>query len=167
MQEGLYQGLNLFTAFLYVLGLILLMTEVMFPGFGIAGISGIILVVTSIIMISNSVIQGLLILIATAAFAALILIALIKLGWAKKYLKFFILNTEQKNEEGYISNNKYTDYIGKKGIVVTPLRSSGTVLIDGVRLDAVSEGEFINKNAKVEVFRTEGSSIFVREIKEQ
>jgi membrane-bound ClpP family serine protease len=38
-------------------------------------------------------------------------------------------------------------------------------MIDGVKLDAVSEGEFINKDAEVEVISTEGSSIFVREIK--
>lgn len=167
MQESLYQGINLFTVFLYVSGLVLLMVEAMFPGFGIAGVSGIIIVIVSIVMISDNVIQGLLILIGTAAFAAMLLIALIKLGWAKKYLKFFVLNTEQKNEEGYISNNKYTNYIGKSGTVITPLRSAGTVMIDGVKLDAVSEGEFISKDVVVEVLRIEGSSIFVREIKKQ
>jgi len=165
MREILYQGLNLFSVFLYVLGLVLLMVEAMFPGFGIAGISGVIIVIISIIMISNSILQGLLLLIGTAATIALLLIILIRLGWAKKYLKFFILKTEQKNEEGYVSNDKYTSYIGKKGIVVTPLRTSGTILIDSIKLDAVSEGEFINKDAVVEVLRTEGSSIFVREIK--
>lgn len=167
MQEGFYQGLNLFTAFLYVLGLILLLIEAMFPGFGIAGISGVVLVIASIVMISNSVLQGLLILIATVAIVALLLIILIKLGWAKKYMKFFVLNTEQKNEEGYISNNKYTSYIGKTGIAVTPLRSAGTVMVEGTKLDAVSEGEFINKDAVIEVIRVEGSSIFVREINKQ
>ena len=159
------QGLNLFTAFLYVIGLVLLLVEVVFPGFGLAGIAGIFMVIVSILMISTSVIQGLLILIGTAAFVALLIIALIKLGWAQKYFKFFILNTEQKNEEGYISNNKYTSYIGKQGIAVTPLRSAGTIIIDGIRLDAISESEFINKDAVVEVIRTEGSSIFVREIR--
>ncbi|MGB7606033.1 MAG: NfeD family protein [Lutisporaceae bacterium] len=165
MQETLYQGLNLFTVFLFVLGLVLLMVEATFPGFGVAGISGVIVVIASIIMISDSIIQALLLLIGTAAIVALLLIAMIKLGWAKKYLKFFVLSTEQNNEEGYRSNNKYTSYIGKKGIVLTPLRSAGTILIDSVKLDAVSEGEFISKDAVVEVLRTEGSSIFVREIK--
>ena len=167
MIEGLYQGLNLFTVFLYVVGLILLMVEAVFPGFGIAGLTGIIIVIASIVMISSSVIQGLLIIIGTAALAALLLIVLIKLGWAKKYLKFFVLKTEQNSDEGYISNNKYTNYIGKRGIVITPLRVAGTIMIDNVKLDVVSEGGFINKDAVVEVLRTEGSSIFVREIKEQ
>lgn len=163
----LLQGLNIYTVFLYILGLILLMTEAIFPGFGVAGAAGIIVVVISIVMISSNVIQGLLLLIGTIAFAALLLIAMIKLGWAKKYLKFFVLNVEQKNEEGYISNNKNTNYIGKKGTAITPLRSAGTVMIEGVKLDAVSEGEFINKDAVVEVIRVEGSSIFVREINKQ
>lgn len=167
MVEGLYQGLNLFTVFLYVLGLILLLVEAMFPGFGIAGTTGVILVIASIVMISNSVIQGLLIIIGTAAIVALLLIALIKLGWAKKYVKYFVLKTEQKSEDGYLSNNKYSSYIGKRGIVVTPLRVAGTIMIDDVKLDVVSEGGFINNGAVVEVLKTEGSSIFVREIKEQ
>lgn len=167
MLEGLYQGFNLFTAFLYVLGLVLLLVEAMFPGFGVAGISGVVVVIVSIIMISSSPIQAMLILIGTAALVALLLIALVKLGWAKKYLKFFVLSTEQKNEEGYTSNNKYTSYIGKRGIAITPLRSAGIVMIDTDKLDAVSEGEFINKDALVEVIRAEGSSIIVREIKAQ
>jgi membrane-bound serine protease (ClpP class) len=167
MIAGLYQGFNLFTVFLYVLGLILLMAEAIFPGFGVAGITGIVIVIASIVMISSNVIQGLLIIIATVAIVALLLIVLIKLGWAKKYIKFFVLNTEQKNEEGYISNDKYTSYIGKRGIVLTPLRLSGTIMIDSVKLDVVSEGKFIDKDAIVEVLRTEGSSIIVREIKEQ
>lgn len=165
MHESLYQGVNLLTTFIYVLGLVLLLVEATIPGFGIAGTSGVILVIISIVMISTNVLEGLLLTIGTIAIATLLLIAMIKLGWAKKYFKFFVLNTEQKNEEGYISNNKYTDYIGKTGVVVTPLRSAGTVLIDGARLDAVSEGEFIEKGAVVEVIRTEGSSIFVREIR--
>lgn len=167
MLDGLYQGLSLFTVFLYVLGLVLLLVEATVPGFGVAGTAGVIIVIISIVMISSSVIQGLLILIATAAIFALLLIALFKLGWSKKYLKFFVLNTEQKNEEGYISNDKYIEYVGKRGTVLTPLRSAGTIMIDNVRLDVVSEGKFIDKNAVVEVLKVEGSSIIVREIKEQ
>jgi membrane-bound ClpP family serine protease len=47
------------------------------------------------------------------------------------------------------------------------MRSAGIIMIDNVKLDAVSEGEFIDKDAKVEVLRTEGSNIFVRAIKEK
>lgn len=166
MIEGLYQGFNLFTIFLYVLGLVLLMVEAMFPGFGVAGITGVIIVIASIVMMSSSAIQGLLIIIATAAFITLLVIALIKLGWAKKYMKFFVLKTEQNNEDGYISNNKYTNYVGKRGIVLTPLRLAGTIMIDSVKLDVISEGKFIDKDAVVEVLKTDGSSIIVREIKE-
>lgn len=161
------EGFNLFTSFLYILGLVLLLVEAMFPGFGVAGITGVILVIASIVMISTNIVQGLLILIATTAFLMLLIIAMIKLGWAKKYLKFFVLKTEQKNEEGYTSNNKYTSYIGKTGTAITPLRSAGTIIIDSVKLDAVSEGEFINKNAEVQVIKVEGSSIIVRELKKQ
>jgi membrane-bound serine protease (ClpP class) len=95
----------------------------------------------------------------------LLIVAMVKLGWAKKYFRFFVLKTEQKNEEGYISNNKYTSYIGRTGTALTPLRSAGTIIIDDVKLDAVSEGEFISKGAEVEVIKAEGASIIVREVK--
>ncbi len=165
MIEGLYQGINLFTSFLYVLGIVLLLVEATFPGFGIAGTAGVIIVIVSIIMMSANPIQGLFILIITTGVVVLLILALIKMGFAKKYLKFFVLNTEQRNEEGYTSNNKYTSYVGKRGIAFTPLRSAGTVMIGDVKLDAVSEGDFINKGAEVEVIRADGSSLFVREIK--
>jgi membrane-bound serine protease (ClpP class) len=165
MIGDLYQGINLFTSFLYVLGIVLLLVEAAFPGFGIAGTAGLLVVIISIIMMSASPIQGLIILIITAVVVMLLIMAMIKLGFAKKYLKFFILNTEQKNEEGYISNNKYTSYIGKRGIAFTPLRSAGTVVIDDVKLDAVSQGDFIDKGVEIEVIRAEGSSLFVREVK--
>lgn len=161
------QGFNLLTTFLYVVGLVLLLVEATLPGFGVAGTTGVIVVIISIVLISTNIIQGLLILIATTALIMLVIAAMIKLGWAKKYFKFFVLKTEQKNEEGYVSNNKYTSYVGRKGTAVTPLRSAGTILIDDVKLDAVSEAAFINKGAQVEVIKVEGASIIVREITKQ
>lgn len=161
------QGFNLLTTFLYVLGLVLLLIEATLPGFGVAGTMGVVVVIASIVMISANIIQGLLILISTTAFIMLLIVLMIKLGWAKKYFKFFVLKTEQKNEEGYISNNKYTSYIGKTGTALTPLRSAGTIIIDDVKLDAVSEGGFISKDAAIEVIKVEGASIIVREVKKQ
>lgn len=156
---------SLLTAFLYVMGIVLLLVEAMMPGFGVAGISGIVLVVTSVVMISSSFFQGVLMLIGTIAIAILLVIALYKLGYGKGYMKSMILSTEQKNEKGYVSAKDYEEYLGMKGTVLTPLRSAGTVLIDGKRIDAVSEAEFIDKGIEIEVIKIEGSRIVVRRTK--
>ena len=153
---------SLLTAFLYVMGIVLLMVEALVPGFGVAGISGIVLVVASVVMISSSFFQAVLIMIGTIAMAVLLIIALYKLGYGKGFMKSMILSTEQKNEEGYVSTKGYEEYLGMRGTVLTPLRSAGTVLIDGKRIDAVSEAEFIDKDVEVEVLKIEGSRIVVR-----
>ncbi|KUO73875.1 MAG: hypothetical protein APF77_17540 [Clostridia bacterium BRH_c25] len=155
---------SLLTAFLYVVGLVLLMVEAMMPGVGFAGISGIILVLASIVMISSSFFQAMLMLIGTIAVTILLVIALYRLGYGKGYIKSMILSTEQKNEEGYVSSKGNEKYLGMRGSVITPLRSSGTVLIDGKRIDAVSEGEFIEKDIEVEVIKIEGSRIVVKRV---
>lgn len=155
---------SLLTAFLYVLGLVLLMVEALVPGLGVAGISGVILVMASIVMISSSFYQAMLILIGTIVVAVLLIIILFKLGYGKGYIKSMILSTEQKNEEGYVSRKGYEKYLGMHGTVITPLRSSGTVLIDGKRIDAVSEAEFIEKDIEVEVIKIEGGRIVVKRV---
>lgn len=153
---------SLLTAFLYVMGLVLVMVEALMPGFGVAGISGVILVFASIVMISSSFYEAAFLLIGTIAVAILLIVALYKLGYGKRFVKAMILSTEQKNEEGYVSSKGNEKYLGMHGTVVTPLRSAGTVLIDGKRIDAVSEAEFIDNGVEVEVIKIKGGRIVVK-----
>ncbi len=155
---------GLLTAFLYVTGMVLLMIEALMPGFGVAGISGIVLVLASIVMISSSFFQAILLLAGTTAIAVILVVALYRMGYGKRFVKSMILNTEQKNEEGYVSTKGYEKYLGMRGIAATPLRSAGTVIIDGNRIDAVSEAEFIDKDTEVEVIKVEGGRIVVKRI---
>ena len=155
---------NLLTAFLYVMGLVLLLIEALVPGFGVAGISGVILVLASIVMISSSFFEAILLLVGTISVAIILIVALYRLGYGKRIIKSMILNTEQKNEEGYVSTKGYEKYLGMRGTVATPLRSAGTVIIDGNKVDAVSEAEFIDKDIEVEVIKIEGSRIVVRRV---
>ena len=52
----------------------------------------------------------------------------------------------------------------QKGISLTELRPAGFVLIDEIKLDALSEDGFISKNTPIKVTRVEGSKIFVRRV---
>lgn len=155
---------NLLKAFLYVMGIVLLLIEALMPGFGVAGISGAILTIVSIVLIASNFYQVMLILVATIALTVLIVVALYKMGYGRRYLKSIILDTEQKNNEGYVSTKDNKKLLGMKGIVVTPLRTAGTILLDGKKIDAVSEGEYIEKDKEVEVIKVEGSRVVVREV---
>ena len=73
-----------------------------------------------------------------------------------------ILTDSTNTESGYVSNINRHDLIGKVGILVTDLRPSGTLLLEGERIDVVSEGSFVTKGTQVKVIKTEGSRIVVR-----
>jgi len=65
--------------------------------------------------------------------------------------KLLILGNTQKAEEGWVNEKSDTGLIGKVGKVVTPLRPVGTVEFCTERLQAVSEGSFIDRDAVVRV----------------
>lgn len=75
-----------------------------------------------------------------------------------------ILKTEQKTETGYSSNPLFDELIGKRGVVVSDLRPSGFVLIEGKKYDAQSDGLMIKSGEEVEVISVVGSLITVRRI---
>lgn len=155
------------TIFLYVIGLVLLTIEGVVPGFGIPGIAGIVCVIISVAMITSSVYEALLLIIATVALFVLVIVLMYKLGYGSKYAKFLILNTELKQEEGYTSSTKDISYIGRIGIADTPLRPAGVIVIDGKRLSAQSQGDFIIKGAKVIVTEVDSMKIIVKQFEEE
>ncbi len=46
------------------------------------------------------------------------------------------------------------------------MSSSGIVEVEGERVDAISEGGYIDRGASVKVVKVEGTRVIVREIKE-
>lgn len=78
--------------------------------------------------------------------------------------KRLILTDATDTESGYTSFDDRTYLIGEVGVTLTPLRPSGTVLIDDKRIDAVAEGTFINANVDVKVVYVEGTRIVVRPV---
>jgi membrane-bound serine protease (ClpP class) len=55
-------------------------------------------------------------------------------------------------------------WLGAQGVTLTPLRPAGTGLFQGERLDIMSEGEYVPANSPVAIIRVEGHHIFVRTI---
>ena len=53
-------------------------------------------------------------------------------------------------------------YLGKIGIVVATCRPAGMADFDGVKLDVVTRGEYIEKGAMVDVIEVEGNRIVVK-----
>ncbi len=56
--------------------------------------------------------------------------------------------------------------VGHEGSTLTPLRPAGMALIDGNKVDVVSGGTFIDKNARIRVVELSGNRVVVRSIEE-
>lgn len=147
---------------LFILGLILIFIEMHTPGFGLPGIAGSISVFFSIYW---TIIQkgGALQAIITGIFVVVSLIIFLAIYLPRSRVwKKFGLPQEQKKDLGYTAVQERKDLIGKKGITITMLRPTGFVEIDGERLEAYTESEFIEPNVEVLVIKVEGNKIFVR-----
>ncbi|WP_343070753.1 nodulation protein NfeD [Bacillus sp. REN10] len=149
---------------LFAIGAILIIAELFLPG-GIAGFLGITAVTGSILLAGDSVKWMSVSLLIAMAVAIIGMILMVKVfGKKMKFFKKMILTDATSTESGYVSNANRLELIGKIGTTKTPFRPAGTVMIDGERIDAVTEGGFINAGKSVKVVKVEGSRIVVREI---
>ena len=55
-------------------------------------------------------------------------------------------------------------FLGREGETTTVLRPTGMAEFDGVKLNVLSEGEFIPAGVKVRIVRVEGSRILVHKV---
>lgn len=152
------------TLILFIIGIGLILLEFFISG-GIAGILGFVAIIASFFLAADSVVHmGISLLIAIVV-SILITILLIKVfGKKMRLFKKLILTDSTSKENGYIANKSRLELIGLVGYTVTVLRPSGTIVVEDERLDAVSEGGFIDKGSKIRVVKAEGTRIIVREI---
>ena len=161
---------------LFVVGLVLLLAEIfVIPGFGIAGISGIILIFASIFLSllgSEPFIDMHAISIAIIQLSGAMLFALVGMFFLVKYLpkstafNKLVLSESEKAEHGFVSYPSEKDLVGKLGIAFTTLRPGGTAVIDDRRIDVVADSEYIDKDVKIKVLRVEGIKVVVTAVKE-
>ena len=160
---------------MFVVGLILLLLEIfVIPGFGIAGISGIILIIASLFLslvgpdpsLEPGIISRAIIQLSVALLFALILIFLLVRFLPKSNIfKKFILSEEEKAHAGYTSRTPLSELLGAEGISLTTLRPAGTAEFNGKRVDVVTESEYIEHGKPIIVTAVEGMRVVVREKK--
>ncbi|MFW6277041.1 MAG: NfeD family protein [Prolixibacteraceae bacterium] len=163
---------------IFVVGVILVAVEIfVIPGFGVAGISGVLLIFGSLVLsLINNVdfnfegveLENVGVAIATVVigiFGGFILALYMgnKLFTAKTGpFSKLALNTVQTIAEGYINvGSEFLLLQGKTGVAKTVLRPGGKVMIDYEIYDAVAESGFIDKDEKVIVTRVGTSQVYV------
>lgn len=149
---------------LTVLGIILIMVELIVPGFGAAGISGGISLVVGLILGSAGNITyamfSLLIIVALLIIFAIVVFRSALRG--KLSRSPVVLNTSIDAGSTELFDDDMQSLIGLHGTTTTALRPSGIAVIEGRRLDVVSPNEFIEKGEEIVVERVEGVKILVK-----
>ena len=153
-------------------GVILLVLEVLvIPGFGAAGILGIVAIVASLVLsLVGSGDTATFILEAAGRVVFSLLLALVASLILLRFLprlpfgRRLILARGLASAEGYASAPESdARLLGSKGRAMSPLRPAGIAEIDGRRVDVVSEGELIDAGQIIEVTRVDGNRIVVRQ----
>ncbi len=157
---------------IFALGFLLLALEIfVIPGFGIAGITGVIFILSSLILsmlknkgldfdyVSNDDLVKAFSVLFVSLFGASFLVvfgtrALIKSKTFKN------LSVESVIQQKAVNTNE--ELIGQEGIVFSTLRLIGKIEINGKLYDAQSLYGYIEKGEKVTIFATEGAFLKVK-----
>ncbi|MEG2719177.1 MAG: NfeD family protein [Clostridia bacterium] len=153
----------------FVLGIVLLIIEVFMPGFGLPGISGVLLEIAAIVMtyLWHGGLAALgVTLIILAVIALVISLALRSVNKGKLSKSPIILNASESAAEGFSATKDMEVFLGKEGVTTTVLRPSGMAEFDGVKLNVVADGEYIPQNVRVKIDHVEGARVVVRILKE-
>ncbi|MBS7301455.1 MAG: NfeD family protein [Clostridiales bacterium] len=145
-------------------GVILLIVEAFMPGFGVPGISGIILLLAGVAMTwyEYGAMVGLGTTVAVLALVGVAISVSLKSASSGRLSKSdLILNdTETPPSE----NADMQLLVGKEGVVKNTLRPVGTAEFDCGKLHVTSDGEYVSEGQKVRIVRVEGTQIFVNKI---
>ncbi|MFF2754269.1 nodulation protein NfeD [Psychrobacillus sp. NPDC058041] len=151
---------------IFVLGVILIIAEFYLPG-GISGILGAAAIIFSIILAGGNILLMCISVLIALTVAIVGMVIIMKFfGKQLKVLNKVILSDATTTEQGYVSNENRLELIGKIAVTMTPLRPAGTIRINDERIDAVSDGSFVERDKHVIIIKVEGSRIVVREVSE-
>ena len=174
--EGIAQYWELL---IFAAGVILMLVEVIaVPGFGVAGVAGIIAMVTGLTlsMVDNEMLKDLeftgegmnllmrsfgIVVASSLLGLSLSIYAASKLLSTNMFARL-VLEADQMVDQGFIGVDAQQKHlIGKTGETYTVLRPSGKVIIDDEIYDAVGEYGYIAKGEKIQVIKYQGGQVHV------
>ncbi len=160
--EGLAENWEII---IFVIGILLILLEVfLIPGFGIAGVAGIIMVTVGLILsllynvaldfsqVTYTAIMEAVFVVMIAVMGSIVLtfFAVKHVFYSSKY--GMSLANEMKSAKGFTSTEKdLSIMINKEGTAATILRPSGRVYIDGVKYDAICKQSYIDKGVEIRI----------------
>lgn len=149
---------------LLIFGLVLILLEFYIPG-AIMGIIGGILLIFSGVVFAYEEHSGI-------EFFLFFLLIIIGLAGVIKFAIWRIRHNRKKNtlyldtdQQGYQASYFDETVIGKKGTVLSDLKPSGHIIIEGKQYQAVAQVGYVPKGSEVEVLFGQGAYLVVQQIK--
>lgn len=156
---------------LVLAGIVLLLLELLvIPGFGIAGVLGIVAILAGLLlsMIGPGNTPQLIAMVAVRVGFALVLAVALSLVLLRFMTRLpvgrkLVLQTRLDTGHGYASPpDSDTALLGKHGRARSTLRPAGIAEIEGRRIDVVTDGEMVNAGEPVVVVRVDGNRVVVQ-----
>ncbi|MCU0370704.1 MAG: nodulation protein NfeD [Bacteroidales bacterium] len=165
---------------IFVTGVILIVVEIFaIPGFGVTGITGIVLVVIGLTLSLvdnvgfdfthvnlNKIISSFFLVIISIFLAIVASYFLTRSLFSRNRLfGSLALETVESADEGYTASDEfYRQMVGRTGVAHTILRPAGKVMIDNDIYDATALTGYIDKGEAIEVVRYETTQLFVKKV---
>jgi membrane-bound serine protease (ClpP class) len=153
----------LFPVLLQLLGLVVIGVEIFVPSLGILAVTaaGILFYSLYLVFTTISFSAGMVFLGVDILMIPVVLV----LGFKALGASSLSLHKKLSSREGVSSQAPdLVSWKGKKGEAITDLRPSGTVMIEKKRLDAVTDGEYVDAGTPVVVTLVSGNRIVVDKI---
>lgn len=164
----LFTDMGLASMLLLIFGLVFMMIELFIPGFGVFGVIGLISMFASIIArafeganVTQVCVMIILCLLLVFGFFALLSHSMQKGLLAKTGL----VETGEAVKKGYKSSKQ--TLVGKEGVTKSKCRPAGSVEIDGVVYDCISDETYIKANRKVKVLKIKDDNVIIKEVEEK
>jgi membrane-bound serine protease (ClpP class) len=156
---GFSNGIVIALAIAGVLGILLELHVV--PGHGVAGILGVILLGSAVVLSFGF---GMFLGAAQALSIAVVLTVVAFASFTRLFpgsAFFRKITFSAVQGPDYVASRDFGDLLGHSGFATSLLRPAGVATIDGRRVDVLTEGEFVSAGSPVIVTRVEGARIFV------
>ncbi len=162
---------------LFFIGLLLIGIEIFaIPGFGLTGISGIVLVILGLTLSlvdnvafnfhrveTGGVSKALLTVMSGLVLGGVLIVYLCSKIGSQGVFRRIALETAMDKQDGYVSvPAEDKQFVGQQGQTVTVLRPAGKIKIGNTYYDALSDGPFIEAGTPVVVTRYEMGQMYVK-----
>ena len=147
-----------------IAGFILIAVELVVPGFGLPGIAGIVCLVAGVLMVTDSVEEGILVTIVVIVILSILTAVVIGLMHHRKFKSPIILDTDVHVENTQLEASDLDYLLHREGTASTDLRPVGKGDFDGIELDIVSDGAYIKKGSRIKIVQISSNRLMVRNL---